>query len=452
MAITGAGQAKSNIVRGVSPQPAVAGRLAERHNRMAEAMRAAIQRQHEAEMARLGSATQLATTRMGTESREKIAAMQTEAMDRALAERERASREDRALREKLQESNQAFQAEQARLEREYNDAQSTKDWQRVNEIEQNRQALERARQLVEAQIAHDTMTYGIKQLRRLRKGQTATEKIKTALIDSGKEAEQAQVMQKRAEENARASFEHLNLFKGQVWGDELEKAFNDAASRMQLPLTMKLITDEAALQRHVAEGRVSSGDILKAKAIIEALKTKAQEELTELEGKPQEETRILPRTGVRERLLSALGFEKAALIPLVPPRKKITMPTSEGMKTKALNYGVQQLIKMENTLDKLKNSTLPIRRKGAETGETVGSLVGHAINVADGVTPQAEWNALAQAMGGGEDGWDAILDDLMNTRKVFGIIPDSKMENESPGVQKFLQQHNQGLYSIFGEE
>jgi hypothetical protein len=131
-----------------------------------------------------------ARTAMQVQAQRNMQAADIAAQDRRAAEAEAARREDRQFTETMQESTQAFQAEQAKLERDYQDAVRNKEWDRADKIFEQVEAARRFDFEMELDASERTTNAILSMTKLGLQQQAAREKAITTLADSEQKFEQ----------------------------------------------------------------------------------------------------------------------------------------------------------------------------------------------------------------------------------------------------------------------
>ena len=121
-------------------------------------------------------------------------AAQTEAQDRRAAEAERARRGDQEFAKTMQEASQMYQAEQGKLNQEYETAVQEKSWDRADKIFEQQEATRRFMFELEIDDADRTRNAILSMTKTAMQNESAKEKAITTLTEAAEQDEQGEEM------------------------------------------------------------------------------------------------------------------------------------------------------------------------------------------------------------------------------------------------------------------
>lgn len=353
------------------------------------------------------------------QAQKQMQAAELEAQDRRAAEAEQARREDREFAMTMQEATQAFQSDQSRIQREYEDAVRNKEWDRADEIIEQAEAARRFDYELELDDRQRTANALLSMKKMGFKREAAKEKAITTLVQQEEQFARDKEMYDTLVENTTESF---NLDKRMDLPVSREKPGFGAhigalVETMKHPLRGGSIGEE--LGGKVAAAKEATANPL---AVLQDQLSKAGTDISVEELHPERinmlENRIAEGQITAQEIRNTMGVLNGAL-----PAIDKKLESAEGDTEEEFWRDTKsRIINMRNSIESLRRSDRKLlgEKIGGESGnETVGVRVRSALSLDTSLGGMV--STLKKTMGTTD--WDSVLDEMTKPLLVPSLKP-----------------------------
>lgn len=366
-------------------------------------------------------------------------AAQLEADDRRAAEAEKARREDMQFSKAMAESSQTFQAEQAKLEREYQDAVREDDRAYLEKLDDKRESLRRFQ--IEKTLASQERTTNamLTMIKGSMQKETATEKAKTVLQQEAEKFDKDKDIYERSKNKVRDSVKldkRMDLPIASTLRERVPTKGQMAKDiSLSLPWTMyKTYKTTRDIRKEMAEGVANPMGVLQDQLNMNEAGVSIEDISPETINKL--ESQILEGKVTPEKIRATLGVLNGMAEALDTKYAETEGKTADFWKD---NY--RETIRMRDAIEGLSNSTKKISE---DDKRTVGSVIRDAIGPIYDSSLGGQSARLRELAGGD---FNNVLDEMTKSLQVpslWEVSPDM-----SPFDKEIREKENAILLRVY---